>query len=168
MPGLRVCVDCYDSRHPQEFLQDVTDPEALWKPAPDGVVFTPPALSVSAVYTSLLLTTDSGLIITTDSGLELAASQAPAVVLNWTVADFGAYTVGGYSVYRASDGSTTYTKIATFPNVEDILQDGNPPITETLTYTDSSAAVGNSYLYDVSAYSLGSEIVNSNVVSVSI
>lgn len=34
-PGLRVCSGCYDDKQPQEFLIDVTDPIALWRPSPE-------------------------------------------------------------------------------------------------------------------------------------
>jgi hypothetical protein len=129
MPGLRVCVDCYDPRHPQEFLQDVTDPTALWKPAPDGVSFTAP-------------------VLTSSSGVSIP------VVLNWTVADFGAYTVGGYSVYRAPQSTGIFALLATFNNTENILQNGQPGITETLTYSDSTVVANTEYLYYVQAFSL--------------
>lgn len=35
MPGLRVCIDCFDTKQPQEFPIDVSDPQALWKPSPE-------------------------------------------------------------------------------------------------------------------------------------
>lgn len=127
MPGLRVCADCYDDRQPQEFLVDVTDPVGLWKPAPDSVLF------IASVLTLVQL--------------------GPPVKLRWTVADFGAYTVGSYSVYRAIRGSP-FVLLATFVNVEDILQDGKPPITETLTYSDSAVVPGTLYDYYVQANSL--------------
>lgn len=127
MPGLRVCVDCYDDRHPQEFLVDVTDPEALWKPAPDSVLFIAPVLTLVQI--------------------------GPPVKLSWTEGSFGAYTVGSYSVYRAIHGSP-YVLLATFVNVENILQDGKPDITETLKYTDSTVAAGTLYDYYVQANSL--------------
>jgi hypothetical protein len=129
MPGLRVCVDCYDPRHPQEFLQDVTDPVALWKPAPDNVQFTAPVLTCS-----------SGLAI--------------PVVLNWTVADFQAYTVGGYTVYRAPQSTGVFVALATFKNTENLFANGQPPIGQTLTYSDATAAHATAYLYYVQAFSL--------------
>lgn len=145
MPGLRVCADCYDSRHPQEFLQDVTDPIALWKPAPDSVAFTAPVLSL------VLL--------------------GPPVKLAWSIADFQAYTVGSYAVYRAIVGQP-FVLLATFKNTEDILQDGKPPIGETLAYRDSTAVHGTAYQYYILAASLGStslpaKTIPSNVLAVS-
>src|SRR5271170_1509845 len=71
MPGLRVCIDCYDPKHPQEFLVDVTDPLTLWKPSPDTVATTAPVLT-------------------------LVSALLP-IQLSWTPADFQAYTVGSYS-----------------------------------------------------------------------
>jgi hypothetical protein len=35
MPGLRVCIDCYEGRHPQEYPIDVTDPEGVWRSTSD-------------------------------------------------------------------------------------------------------------------------------------
>lgn len=34
-PNLRVCTGCYDDKQPQEFLIDVTDPQALYRPSPE-------------------------------------------------------------------------------------------------------------------------------------
>lgn len=50
MPGLRVCSECYDARHPQEHLQDDTDCVTLWQPSPE---YGPagPNLTVTAVAT---------------------------------------------------------------------------------------------------------------------
>jgi hypothetical protein len=127
MPGLRVCSGCYDDRQPQEFPVDVTDPVALWKPSPDSVLFIAPVLTLVQV--------------------------GPPVKLAWTVADFGAYTVGSYSVYRAIHGQP-FVLLATFLNVEHILQDGKPPITETLSYEDSAVIAGTLYDYYVQANSL--------------
>lgn len=33
--GLLVCRECYEPRHPQESLVDVTDPQSLRRPAPE-------------------------------------------------------------------------------------------------------------------------------------
>jgi hypothetical protein len=133
MPGLRVCSGCFDTRQPQEFLVDVTDPIALWKPAPDSVAFTPPILYL--------------------------IQAGPPVKLAWTSAYFGAYTTGRYLVWRAVPGSP-YVLLATFNNVYDIFQDGNPPtpvsqpgMTETLMYTDASV-VADPFNYYIEADSL--------------
>jgi hypothetical protein len=133
MPGLRVHPECFDARHPQEFLQDVTDPIALWKPAPDEVAFTLPVLFVVAV--------------------------GPPVRLAWTSADFGAYTTGNYQVYRGLPGNP-YALLATFPNVYNIVEDdqlrvhpGSPGIVETLIYVDSSV-IADTYNYYIQVNSL--------------
>jgi hypothetical protein len=144
MPGLRVCVDCYDSRHPQEYPIDVTDPQALYRPAPDSVAFTAPILTV--------------------------IQGTSPVKLAWTVADFGAYTVGSYSVFRSTSGEP-FVSLATFNNTEDILQDGNPGIGETLAYTDSTVVHLTTYRYYIQAVTLTSNSValytiNSNTVTV--
>jgi len=34
-PDLIVCTDCWDPKHPQEYLPDVTDPETLYDPTGD-------------------------------------------------------------------------------------------------------------------------------------
>jgi hypothetical protein len=131
MPGLRVCIDCYDSKQPQEFLVDVTDPQALWKPAPDEVAFTAPVLTLDD------------------------ANLPPN--LSWTSADFQAYTVGGYSVYRAIPGSP-FTLLATFLNQENIYNNGQPGLIETLAYADTTALFGVTYQYYVLAFSLTGEL----------
>lgn len=127
MPGLRVCDGCYDPKHPQEFLQDVTDPIALWKPAPDSVAIVLPVLTLVQV--------------------------GPPVKLSWTPADFDAYTVGTYEVWRAIQGQA-YVKLATFTNVENLFADGRPSIIQTSSYTDSTVVLGTTYLYQVIARSL--------------
>lgn len=127
MPGLRVCIDCYDSKQPQEFLVDVTDPQALWKPAPDSVAMTAPVLTV--------------------------VDQNIPPNLSWTSANFEAYTTGGYSVYRAIPGNPAVL-LATFNNQENIYENGLPGIIETLNYTDATAVQGVTYMYQVIAFSL--------------
>src|SRR5271163_4026557 len=59
-PELRVCTGCYDDRQPQEFLIDVTDPQALWKPSPEDAPIAPVVsiVVVPGVPTSLLLNMD--------------------------------------------------------------------------------------------------------------
>lgn len=147
MPGLRVHSDCYDPKHPQEFLVDVTDPIALWRPAPDSVAFTAPVLS---------------------------ASGLSPIALAWTAADFGAYTVGSYAVYRAVNAGAYELYAGPFENSEDIFQDGNPPISETLSYSDGAVTPGNTYQYYIQSASLVTQptdnpkIVASNPVVVSL
>lgn len=116
-PNIRVCSGCYDPPQPQERLAVVSDPIALWKPAPDAYALNPPFLT--------------------------AVVSGGQVVLNWT--SVGGPPVGsdrqggqtaelsaGYQVYRSSDG-ITFTMVASFLNTADEF--GALAI-ETLTWTD--------------------------------
>lgn len=137
-PNIRVCEGCYDPPQPQERLAVVSDPVALWKPAPQEILFRAPVLSLVSVSSS-------------------------AVRLAWTAADFGAYTVGSYAVYRAVAGGP-YTLLATFNNSYNIFRDGGPAITQTLAYIDAAVAQGVAYTYYVQANSLGSSPVPAHVI----
>lgn len=143
MPGLRVCVDCYDPVQQQEFLVDVTDPVALWKPSPE---FSPSAPVLS------------GMLV---GGLpHLAWTQ---VILR------GGPRVDAYEVYRAdsSDGLvfSDFVLLASFPvlyygdagqqSLADLVDHGNPLADnggvsdQTLTYIDTTIAAGFTYQYQV-------------------
>lgn len=113
-PGLRVCNGCYDDKQPQEFLIDVTDPEALWKPSPeDGP--SAPILTGYASYNT--------------------------VYLNWTQPELrGQPRVENYQLFRAqsSDDGITYTPFtlvhqwdlvyygAPTESLADLVENGNP------------------------------------------
>lgn len=64
-PDLLVCTDCYDPKHPQDYLSDIYDPETLYKPTGDRdkavanllVISYPP---LKFIYGSDTLTTISG------------------------------------------------------------------------------------------------------------
>jgi hypothetical protein len=64
-PWMRVHEECYEARHPQEKLVSVTDPIALYRPAPD--LIAPPTAfvltvdQVTSVHISLADTTVNGI-----------------------------------------------------------------------------------------------------------
>lgn len=139
-PNLVVCTGCWDSPQPQERLAVVSDPVALWKPAPDATYINPPFLT--------------------------AAISAGHVVLHWTsiggppvgadrVGGYGAYLSAGYEVWRSVD-NVTFTKIASFLNTPDEF--GALAI-ETLTYTDT-APPANTLFYYVRGYDVNENAQN--------
>jgi hypothetical protein len=156
-PNIRVCSGCYDPPQPQERLAVVSDPIALWKPAPDATFVSPPFLTavVSAAGGSILTTdnafdlqTDSGILLTTDSGVA-------AVVLTWTsiggppvgrdhVGGYGAYLSAGYEVWRSIDNGLSFQRLAVLLNTADEF--GALAI-ETLTYTDIAPPVNAPQYY---------------------
>lgn len=153
MPGLRVCVDCYDDRQPQEFFIDVTDPVALWKPSPEDGPTSP----------VLTLTIGAG------------------IFLSWTQATpRGGPIVDSYTVWRAtsSDGGATfaaYIAIATFPvtyitDLAAFVENGaenydNEGISnQTLEMTDSNLPAGDAFRYFVTANFNGGRQANSNIL----
>jgi len=129
MPGLRVCIDCYDTRHPQEFLQDVTDPVALWKPAPDSVALNPPFLT--AVPTSTTVT------------LNWTSCGGPPEGILYAGGGGTANLIAGYLVFRSTDG-VSYTQIANLLNTADEF---GALSVETLTYTDTNPPASTLYYY---------------------
>lgn len=139
-PNIRVCTGCYDPPQPQERLAVVSDPVALWKPAPDATAITPPFLT--------------------------AVINAGQVVLTWTsiggppvgsdrVGGYGAYLSAGYEVYRSIDG-VTFTLVASFTNTADEF--GALAI-ETLTWTDI-APPANTVWYYVRGYDVNENAQN--------
>jgi hypothetical protein len=136
-----VCLGCYDPPQPQERLAVVSDPVALWKPAPDAYLVPPPFLT--------------------------AQVSAGNVVLTWTsicgppvgedhVGGRGAYLSAGYEVWRSIDLGVTYVKIAAFTNTADEF--GALAI-ETLTYTDIAPPV-NTLFYYVRGYDVNENAQN--------
>lgn len=129
-PNIRVCLGCYDPPQPQERLAVVSDPVALWKPAPDAYLVNPPFLTAFV-------------------------NNSGQVVLNWTsiggppvgsdrVGGQSAELSAGYEVYRSLDGMVTFQMIASFMNTADEF--GALAI-ETLTYTDPATPTGNVFYY---------------------
>lgn len=162
MPGLRVCVDCYDPRHPQESLQDTADPVGLWQPSPE---FGPvgPVLSIT--------------------------QGVNENILNWTAADpAGGPNILNYTVFRAVsyDGGLNYQPYVEIYNVvvqydafgAIIFQPTHPldyipyvppgeVIVDPYTYTDTAVEAGLHYQYYVAAYITKHRYVPSNVVQAS-
>jgi hypothetical protein len=86
-PNIRVCQGCYDPPQPQERLAVVSDPVALWKPAPDTYLVPPPFLTAEVVGGSVVLNWTS--------------IMAPAVGNDVGGPHHGPYLSAGYEVYRA-------------------------------------------------------------------
>lgn len=108
MPGIRVCDECYDDRHPQEFPISVSDPQALWKPAPDEVKFTAPTLA-------------------------WAITAVTNFRLSWSSANFSPYQSAGYDLYR--DVGAGFVLRVALNNTGDFL--GTKSI-ETLVFIDAA------------------------------
>lgn len=142
MPGIRVCTSCYDGRHPQEYPINVTDPEALWKPAPDDAPW------------------DAVVSATVSNG---------QINLSWTAPDpSGAARYETYTLARAysPDGTTftAFTTLGVFPltywgddlDLSDLVENGDPAIdnggieSQTLAYADTASEVGY-YQYNLTA-----------------
>lgn len=157
-PNLRVCSGCYDSRQPQEFLVDVTDPTALWKPSPE---WGPENPQLSAV------------------------AFAGEVDLSWTECiPRGGSRVADYLLYRSlsTDGVnfTASIQIADLPvvyytDLADLVENGDPKFDnegiklEFLSFVDTSVPAHINYAkYQVFAKLASKRLANSNVVTVPI
>lgn len=136
-PNLRVCRDCYDPPQPQERLAIVTDPEALWMPAPDSYTVYPPVLSYVLVGGSITLNWTS-IGAANDQDTFEDEDEGPSHQL--------AGQSAGYIVFRSPDG-VNYTPIATLLNTADEF--GALSI-ETLTYTDNPGP--GTWFYYVQGY----------------
>jgi hypothetical protein len=140
MPGLRVCVDCYDAKHPQEFLQDTADPQGLWQPSPE---FGPkgPTLRITSF----------------DTYFEL----------DWTEANpEGGARVESYTLSRqvSYDGGFTFTELAPIFTAPVVYDDFAAIVTEPLTFNDTTIQPGLTYQYQVTAYFGLRRYVPSNLV----
>lgn len=153
-PNLRVCVPCYDPRQPQEFLVDVTDPTALWRPSPE---WGPENQALSALI------------------------FANEVQLSWTECILrGQPRVNTYLLYRSVSADevnfSASVLIATLPvlyysDLADLNENGNPPYNnqgieaETLNFQDTVPDGVNFVRYQVFAKLDGGRMVNSNLVT---
>jgi hypothetical protein len=145
MPGLRVCYGCRDDRQPQEYPVNVTDPEALYKPAPDD-----------SPWDAVLTATVTG----------------TTVDVSWDPPDpSGAARYEAYSLYRAysPDGLiyAAFTLLGTFPvvyygdndSLADLNETGNPAVgnngveSQTTSYVDTVPGTGY-YQYKLTAQNL--------------
>jgi hypothetical protein len=158
-PGLRVCESCYDTRQPQEFPVDVTDPVALYRPSPEWSAIP----SVLAAY-----------------GLH------DSIILNWAPAlPQGGPRIDQYDVWRAesTDGINFNEpmRLVGLPvdyydggSLSLFNEEGGGPATynnggisaQTLTYEDIGVSTTEFYEYYVNAILNGGRIVRSNVIVV--
>jgi len=125
-PMLRVHVECFDFKHPQERLHAIHDPVSLWRPSPEDYPMTAPVLDADQ------------------------ATSLDPIIITWTAASSPVLNINGYRLYRSvNDGA--YTLVTTLPVIRD---DFGAITTETLTYTDNDAYVdGDIIAYYVVAYS---------------
>lgn len=137
---LRVCPGCYDPRHPQERLKRVSDPIALWRPAPESR--WPPTAPVL-----------SGEFDGTNNSL------------TWTAASSPDSAVAGYRLYRMAPGETQYTLLADLEIERSFIGEIED---EPLAYLDMDPPVGV-YQYYVLAYDLrGLPSPDSNIVTITV
>lgn len=139
-PNIRVCMGCYDPPQPQERLAVVSDPVALWKPAPDDTAVAAPFLTavISAGHVVLTWTSIGGPPVGADS-----------------VGGRGAYLSAGYEVHRSIDG-VNFTLLASLLNTADEF--GALAI-ETLTFTDT-APPANLVWYYIRGYDVNENAQN--------
>ena len=131
-PNLRVCPGCYDAPQPQERLAIVSDPVALWHPAPDSYLVPPPFLTAAIVASQVVLSWTS--IMAPPPGADGRANQ-------------GAELSAGYVVQRSID-NVNWTTLATLLNTAD---EYGALSVETLTYTDTSPPAGTLF-YRIRGY----------------
>lgn len=94
-PNIRVCAGCYDAPQSQERLVTVSDPIALWKPAPDEYLVSPPFLTA---------TVSGGQVV-----LNWTSIMAPAVGNDTGGPHHGPYLSVGYEVWRIFPNSVPVT-----------------------------------------------------------
>jgi fibronectin type 3 domain-containing protein len=113
--------------------------------------------TAGAASGSLTINSNSSTGTSTVVGLS-GTGVAMQVNLSWDAPSNSPVPVAGYNVYRAPSGSTSYQQI----NVSTLSQ-------TTLTYTDTSTQVGQTYDYIVeSVDSAGVTSAPSNMASVNV
>lgn len=132
-PNIRVCLGCYDPPQPQERLAVVSDPVALWKPAPDAYFVNPPFLTTRIAGADVVLTW------TSIGGPPIGEGRSPQQ---------SAELSAGYQVYRSIDNGVSFEIIASFVNSADEF---GALSVETLTFTDVGPPV-NEPIYYVRGY----------------
>jgi hypothetical protein len=125
-PNIRVCSGCYDPPQPQERLAVVSDPEALWKPAPDAIWIAPPVL---------VATLTGGNVVLTWSGFngDVSGDIYTGNYADGPLKSGGAQVTAGYIIYRSADLGVTWVQLANLANTPD---DFGALSIETKTYTD--------------------------------
>jgi hypothetical protein len=132
--NLRVCGRCWEPKHPQEYLQRVDDPVALWRPAPENIL--PP-------------------------GAVVLSGELGSIILTWTESDDGEYQVNTYLIYRAVGGSEVFEPLATFAVTRDAF--GAITSALTYTDEDVEAETDYAY-YVVARPVKGPDSARSNIV----
>ena len=139
-PNLRVCDGCYDPPQPQEKLAIVSDPEGLWRPAPDDYLVTAPLLVITAGPSSaqpIGLEEGGGGIFEQEGGEGYIAAEggsSGAYILNWSGFNVaGPEITAGYLVQRSVD-KVNWTTLATLANTADEF---GALTVETNTYIDT-------------------------------
>jgi hypothetical protein len=136
---LRVCPRCYDPKHPQERLINVSDAVALWRPAPQ-TRHAPTTPTLAGVL------------------------NGTTAELTWASVTSQDSRPSGYKLLRAL-GAADPTQIADLDIERDYI---GGVVTETLEYDDAGLASG-SYTYRLRAYDLrGLESGDSNLVSLTV
>lgn len=135
-PNLRVCPECFDTRHPQEDYVDVSDPQALWRPSPDTQPVTAPVLA--------------------------ASWSIAGAGLSWTGANFVTRFIASYDVYVSLDAGLTWSLLAHLPTVTDEFGALKYPV---LSYADATTSTLLDRSYYVKANASGGAAVLSNIVS---
>jgi hypothetical protein len=127
--NLRVHKECYEPKHPQEFLPKVVDPIALWRPSPEWG-------GAASVVTAQL-------------------NEEGFVELSWTEAEIFNARFESYDVYRAVvpvSGEPLdpedYTLLVSLPIVYDEFM---AIVSQTLEYTDETVEPDVTYAYKVIA-----------------
>lgn len=128
-PNIRVCSGCYDPPQPQERLAVVSDPVALWKPAPEPYYVNPPLLTAEVVAGNVVLAW------TSIGGPPVGSDQ---------VGGQSCELSAGYVVFRSVDAGLTFPQLVAFTNTADEF--GALSI-ETLTYTDVAPPVNEPQYY---------------------
>jgi hypothetical protein len=123
-PNLRVHVECWDEKHPQERLLPVSDPSSLWRPSPEDYPLSQPVLT--------------------------AEIDVDGVQVTWTESVSPVLNVYGYRLYRSvNDGA--YELVDTLLVVRD---DFGAIIQNALEYLDEEEyEAGDVILYYVVAFS---------------
>jgi hypothetical protein len=139
-PNLRVCTGCYDPPQPQERLAIVSDPVALYRPAPDAMYISPPVLTVTVSGSSANLAWEGFNLIPERISDQIGGKRPRG-------GSSGANITAGYIVYRSADG-LTWTQVAQLPNTAD---EWGALVVETLNYTDTPP-MGGFWYYKVLGY----------------
>lgn len=127
--NLRVHPECWEPKHPQEYLPAVRDPIALWRPSPEWGGTSPVVQAVLNLDNSVTLT--------------------------WTEAGIFNARFESYDVYRAEvpeNGDPIdpedYVLLESLPIVYDEFM---AILEQTLTFTDTTTVPGTTYAYKVIA-----------------